>query len=63
MRPTVYPPVIVKSVVTPEDVSVCLVIVEVAISTVIVVPEPTTVTPAPVKLISVNPVPTRTEPD
>jgi hypothetical protein len=53
----------VKFVVTPEDVSVCLVIVENGILTVTVVPDPTIVTPAPVNLTSVNPVPTRTDPD
>ena len=63
IKPTSYPPVIVKFVVTPEDVSVCLVIVENGILTVTVVPDPTIVTPAPVNLTSVNPVPTRTDPD
>ena len=53
----------VKSVVTPEEVSDCLVMVEDGISTVTVVPDPTTVIPAPVKLISVNPVPMRVEAD
>ena len=66
ISPTSYPSVIVKSEVVVDTVSNCLVIVEARASRLIVtvLPEPTTVSIAvPVKLMSVNAVPTRVDPD